>query len=57
MNKKLNKQNSGKKYIALGTTFILIGLVSLDILFKGQIYQRLPNKSSKWIEKVELKCK
>lgn len=61
MNKKLSKRKSGKKNITLGIIFILIGLFTLDIIFKGQIYKHLPirlqNKLSKWIDKAELKCK
>lgn len=61
MNKKLSKQKSGRKYITLGITFILLGLFIIDIIFKGQIYKRLPirlqNKLSKWIDRAKLECK
>ncbi len=40
MNNSLSKSKSRKKYI--GFAFIFIGLFTLDIIFKGQIYQHLP---------------
>lgn len=40
MNNSLDKHKSGKKNIILA--FIFIGLFTLDMIFKGQLYQRLP---------------
>jgi len=42
-----------KRNIAYVSTIVLMGLFMLDVIFKGQIYQRLPvswqNKLSEWI--------
>lgn len=44
MNKKVYYRPSKRRNIVLASVIILMGLLILDVIFKGQVYQRLPNR-------------